>query len=93
MKNVFGNVLEAFVFFDMDGSDVVRAQQFRTQSSRLLPDVHPDVILAEVESYRYVVSCGGGRRSCRRSRRSRNSSSRRRMSRRCRGLSHGLTRW
>ena len=51
MKQVFGNVLEAFVFFDMEGTDVVRAQQFRTQASRLLPEVHPDSILAEVESF------------------------------------------
>jgi len=51
MKQVFGNVLEAFVFFDMEGADVVRAQQFRTQASRLLPDLHPDTILAEVESF------------------------------------------
>ncbi len=51
MKQVFGNVLEAFVFFDMEGADVVRAQQFRTQASRLLPELHPDSILAEVESF------------------------------------------
>ena len=51
LRDVFANVYEAFVFFDMHGDDFVRAQAFRTQAARLLPTVHPDVILKEIETF------------------------------------------
>jgi len=35
-KEIFSNVLEVFVSFDMQDGDIVRAQQIRTQASRLM---------------------------------------------------------